>query len=160
MAVYEKTSEHALGMLALTGCRELLNWGHNTQTTRTMTPFYEYLIRERVSSRTFESFDEFLLQRIQDLWGCTRGWFWIKPPEKKARKFRAMKITPLPGGTERYPLLVTVSTAKPWFPVRLPALETPVRRVTPEVVPDEPPAAADEDAFDLWELNPDLRTQC
>jgi len=57
--------------------------------TRSTVPFYEYKKSRVVSSRTFESLEEFLVVRLQQLKDPPTGHFAIKAPGESARFLRA-----------------------------------------------------------------------
>src|SRR5262249_51348998 len=58
----------------------------------TIVPFYEYIKRYRVSSRTFESFEEFLIGCMQKLKGQRRGHFVLKTPTSPPVFVRAPRV--------------------------------------------------------------------
>lgn len=70
-----------------TGVSLGLNGGWNQSWTR--TPFYEYIKRWVVSSRTFQTLEEFLTLALQTIKAQPRGHFVIKVPGHKAVFARA-----------------------------------------------------------------------
>ena len=97
--------------------------GGNESVSRALHPFYEINLKERVSSRTFETWEEFLKKKIQAIMNCPKGWFFVSPPYGKTRQFRAIRMTELEGGKERYPLLVQGAVSKPCYLLPAPVEE-------------------------------------
>lgn len=81
--------QESRGTTTLSGTSQMESTGGGTSTSRSTVPFYEYRKRRVVSSRTFVSWEEFLLERMQELQRLPRGTFLVKGPEESGQLLRA-----------------------------------------------------------------------
>lgn len=127
------------------GVTEGTSWGttHGVSSGVSLQPFYEYLKRYVVSSRTFWSFEEFLLTCMQRLKGQPLGHFVLKTPTGKPVFLRAPYVrTPLVSRRRLEPVLSRVF-ARPCYatPLQIEAEVLDRRRLfeaEPEVIAPAP----------------------
>jgi hypothetical protein len=117
-------------------------------TGESIAPFYEYRKRRNVTSRTYVSFEEFIITQLQRLKGMLKTHFAIKIPHHSLVFLQAPYATPLALAPGRLEECFKKITSKPYY-IDLPSADRLALRVSLPAGQDRKTEA--QPLIDTWE---------